>query len=162
MNTFSLNNFVIDVNPLVRFWKPVGPIKCLSQTLAFVAHQFLRAYIAKACCIAFTIQVKNAADPVLFWISLEIRFIIPRGMISDQLMLNRKDVTHVEKYTRCITDVFNLNIDDTGSQIMLNQHGFPFPIISFQCFLTQHRKPCPIKTAFLKCSLNLSFHFQWW
>ncbi len=59
-------------------------------------------------------------------------------MISDQFMLNRTDVTHVEKYTQCIIGVFNLSIDDTASQIILNQHGFPFPVISLQFLLTQH------------------------
>ncbi len=36
-------------------------------------------------------------------------------MIYDQFMLNKTDVTHVEKYTRCIIGVFNLCIDDTAS-----------------------------------------------
>ncbi len=83
-------------------------------------------------------------------------------MISDQFKLNRTDVTHVEKYTPCLIGVFNLSIDGTASQIILNQHGFPFPVISLQFLLTQYRKPCTIKTAFLIFSLTLSFHFKWW
>ncbi len=98
----------------------------------------------------------------LFWISLKTHLIIPQGMISDQFMVNRTDVTHVEKYTRCIIGVFSLSIDDTASQIILNQHGFPFPVISLQFLLTEHGKPCTIKTAFLKFSPSLSFRFQWW
>ncbi len=45
---------------------------------------------------------------------------------------------------------------------ILNQLGFPFPVISVQFLLTQDRKPYAIKTAFLKFSLSLSFRFQWW
>ncbi len=44
----------------------------------------------------------------------------------------------------------------------LNQHGFPFWVISLQFLLTQHGKPRTIKTAFLRFSLSLSFRFQWW
>ncbi len=108
------------------------------------------------------IQVIMFIVSFLFSISLKIHLIIRWGMISDQFMLNRTDVTHMEKYTRCIIGVFNLSIDDTAGQIILNQHGFPFPVISLQFLLTQHRKPCTIKTAFPKFSLSLSFHFQWW
>ncbi len=54
---------------------------------------------------------------------LENTFSHPQGMISDRFMINRTDVTYVGTYTRCIIGVFNLSIDDTASQIILNQHA---------------------------------------
>ncbi len=94
--------------------------------------------------------------------TLHIHFFNSRGMNSDQFMIIWTDVTHVGKHTRYIVGVFNLSIDDTAGEIILNQHGYPFPVISFQFLLTLHRKPYSFKTAFLKFSLSLAFHFQWW
>ncbi len=40
MSTFSVNNFVVDVNPLVKFWKPVGPINS-GCTIALRSHTLI-------------------------------------------------------------------------------------------------------------------------
>ncbi len=136
--------------------------RTLSRRIDRMKTEFHFKFAALALQFNWKIQLIMFLVSFLFWISLKIHLIIPRGMISVQFMLNRTDVTHVEKYTGCVIGVFNLSIDDTTSQIILNQLGFPFPVISLQFLLTQDRKPCAIKTAFLKFSLCLSFHFQWW
>ena len=134
-------------------------VNALSQWIHQMKMEFHFKFATLALQFNWKMQLTMFLVSFLFWISLKICLIMPWVMISNQFKFNRTDVTHVEKYTQWLIGVFNLRIDDTASQIRLNHLGFPFPVISLQCLLTKHRKPCTIKTAFLKFSLSLSFRF---